>query len=623
MKAIASLARMRLTSAVEAPKFRAVIEELGTSQFLPQLHSRGFVNFSKLFDFACKQDIQSICALAQIWEKCHAPILTIQDDAWSSLLENCDFTPDAALALLRVARGNAHDSPLGFVARVIATGRSPELLEKIQDDVKAGSRGVHCALMACALPQPAFLLWTLQGKNEDLNLTVPKVVVEKECVAALLQKVWNDKDASLLIPGLCHLASDKVLESLDLSQVYSTHGNITGSIILSVLASRNFQVPLLADPDDRVRVVQAKIAALAPRPLPAATKPGWLGIFSDWIGTESNTGKEGIKILALDGGGTRSLVTAAILEQISIAAGGKRLCDVFDVIVGTSAGGLLAIGLGCQGMSVADSTKLVLEVGSDVFAPGSYVESLSRLWSKGERHSSNLLTKKAKQIFGELTLAELSALNGSKCKVAVVATNAASKPAELYLFRNFHHRPNSASRYGGSASVHPAWVAARATTAAPTYFAPIRAEDKLFQDGALLANNPTHVALHEATRIFANREVGVVVSVGTGRCPWESDLGTSTLFHGIARDLGTLIYSATSTEATSDILQDILSAKSYFRFQPVLPNIVEIDESRPHVFNDLLAITDAYIQEPAFASRMAELKKLLTPNDKSTRKSKL
>ncbi|CAM9306703.1 unnamed protein product, partial [Discosporangium mesarthrocarpum] len=71
------------------------------------------------------------------------------------------------------------------------------------------------------------------------------------------------------------------------------------------------------------------------------------------------------------------------------------------------------------------------------------------------------------------------------------------------------------NRYRGSFR-HMVRQAIRATTAAPTFFAPLMINGALYSDGALLANNPSALAYHEATRLFPGVPVEAVVSLGTG-----------------------------------------------------------------------------------------------------------
>jgi predicted acylesterase/phospholipase RssA len=75
----------------------------------------------------------------------------------------------------------------------------------------------------------------------------------------------------------------------------------------------------------------------------------------------------------------------------------------------------------------------------------------------------------------------------------------------------------------GPADSHETWKVARATSAAPTYFDPIRIENKEYFDGGLGNNNPVYWVLSDVTAkaniVSWNEALGVVVSIGTGQKP--------------------------------------------------------------------------------------------------------
>src|SRR4051794_20717660 len=80
------------------------------------------------------------------------------------------------------------------------------------------------------------------------------------------------------------------------------------------------------------------------------------------------------RMLALDGGGIRGLITLGILEEIEnklrVKVGGGdpkfRLCDYFDYVAGTSTGAIIAAGL-ARGMSVADLLGFYKRAGKQMF----------------------------------------------------------------------------------------------------------------------------------------------------------------------------------------------------------------------------------------------------------------
>ncbi|EER06907.1 phospholipase, putative, partial [Perkinsus marinus ATCC 50983] len=228
----------------------------------------------------------------------------------------------------------------------------------------------------------------------------------------------------------------------------------------------------------------------------------------------------GIRILTLDGGGSRSLLTIAILKALTRYLPCHQIGAFFDLVVGTSAGGLVALGIGCLNLPLQMSSTVAREISVAAFSKGGAlgsIEKLVRILIKGEKHDSRAMTEHLRQVYGELSMVDTTALCGSTTKVAVVTALTNVSPPEPFLFRNYTYGPDSPSRYQGDHSV-AIYHCARATTAAPVYFSPVVLHDgRVIQDGALVANNPAHLALHEAARIFPGRAVDCLVSVGTGR----------------------------------------------------------------------------------------------------------
>lgn len=109
------------------------------------------------------------------------------------------------------------------------------------------------------------------------------------------------------------------------------------------------------------------------------------------------------------------------------------------------------------------------------------------------------------------SMAELDDQTSSFCPVFVVATDAQNADGPPRLFRS----------YGFYRDECPIWQAARATSAAPTYFKPAFVEvpepGGWYVDGGLRRNNPSAVALEEARNYWETVEHFCIVSIGTGR----------------------------------------------------------------------------------------------------------
>ena len=93
-------------------------------------------------------------------------------------------------------------------------------------------------------------------------------------------------------------------------------------------------------------------------------------------GTASRRPEDGVRILALDGGGTRALVTIEMLKELERQSG-QRVHELFDVIAGTSTGGILAVGIQ-ERLTLEELERLYLDISTVIFArePGWRVELL-------------------------------------------------------------------------------------------------------------------------------------------------------------------------------------------------------------------------------------------------------
>lgn len=205
------------------------------------------------------------------------------------------------------------------------------------------------------------------------------------------------------------------------------------------------------------------------------------------------------QILSLDGGGVKGLFSAALLAQIEEDSG-VSVADHFDLIAGTSTGGLIALGLGA-GMRPRDIVEFYLSDASTIFADRTRLKGLRRLWAP--KFSAAPLEAALKRRFGERTLGQ-----GVK-RLIVPSYNLAED--DVYLFRTPHHERLKRDHRVAM------WRVAMATTAAPTYFAAFRGVERIpLADGGLWANNPSMVAVVEAIGTLSASLDGIrLLSLGT------------------------------------------------------------------------------------------------------------
>jgi predicted acylesterase/phospholipase RssA len=139
---------------------------------------------------------------------------------------------------------------------------------------------------------------------------------------------------------------------------------------------------------------------------------------------------------------------------------------------------------------------------------------------RGVRFDASILEEVVQNLVEEklndkdVHMAEASATDFRPCPTFVVATSAAAGQGPPILFRSYDCEDNDADNL-------PIWKVARATTAAPSFFAPmfidLPAPGAWYLDGGLRYNNPSQLALDEARQIWPRVKRFIVVSVGTGR----------------------------------------------------------------------------------------------------------
>jgi hypothetical protein len=234
------------------------------------------------------------------------------------------------------------------------------------------------------------------------------------------------------------------------------------------------------------------------------------------------------RLLALDGGGIRGLLTLGVLasleKQLQERRGDPslRLCDFFDAIAGTSTGAIIAAGL-ARGMSVARLLSFYQEFGVEAFTKRPLLER----WKS--RYENGALQRKLIAEFGDATTLEPEHL---QCLLLVVTRNATTDSA-WPIFSNPWSKYNRKDRKDCNLRI-PLWQIVRASTAAPVYFPPETiAWDKddaskqfVFVDGGTTAyNNPAFLLYRMVTEpayglSWPKGESNMlIVSVGTGSAP--------------------------------------------------------------------------------------------------------
>jgi patatin-like phospholipase/acyl hydrolase len=205
-------------------------------------------------------------------------------------------------------------------------------------------------------------------------------------------------------------------------------------------------------------------------------------------------------VLSIDGGGIRGVIPTTVLKQLQKDIK-TPLIKKFDLIAGTSTGGIIALCLGA-GLSIEKIHELYQSRGGEIFQRSFWRGMSSLAGITEEKYSHDNLVKILHEYLGSTILKEL------KSNIMVTAFNATTR--QPYLFKSWRKK-----NQGQLAS-----LAARATSAAPTYFEPVAIVDNkkphTIIDGGVIVNDPSLCAYLEATKLWPGDEIHVV-SLGTGK----------------------------------------------------------------------------------------------------------
>lgn len=269
------------------------------------------------------------------------------------------------------------------------------------------------------------------------------------------------------------------------------------------------------------------------------------------------------KILALDGGGIRGIMTVEILAEIEkklkqqMGRGDDfRLSDYFDFVCGTSTGAIIAACI-AMGLSVAEIRDFYIKSGNAMF------EKAALLRRFRYKFEDEKLATKMREVFGKETDAKTgknieATLGSTKLKTILMMVMRNASTDSPWPISN-----NPFAKYNQIDLPHcnlqlPLWQLVRASTAAPTYFPPevVKCGDKefVFQDGGITTyNNPSFQAFLMATveaynmNWPAGEDKMLIVSIGTGTSPQANvdlDPNAMNLLYNAGSIPSALMYAA-------------------------------------------------------------------------------
>ncbi|MBS1706281.1 MAG: patatin-like phospholipase family protein [Armatimonadetes bacterium] len=289
-----------------------------------------------------------------------------------------------------------------------------------------------------------------------------------------------------------------------------------------------------------------------------------------------------MRILCIDGGGMKGVYACAYLSTLE-SHFGKTLYEHFDMVAGTSTGGIIALGIAAK-LSAADILEFYRKHGSEIFpkskVPGTM--ALRRLYH-GHGYGNGSLQRALASVFqkpdgsGPLTMAEAAT------RVLVPAVNAATSEPRVFKAHMGEHQVAHLTRDLDL----PMASVALATAAAPWYLPIARISEKdipyTYIDGGLWANNPSTIAATEALTYYVgeDREFDSIEMLSIGLPSSSSFKNDARYQRGMKYIDQLLCYAMESSklgahQTTKFLLHGL--PHCYFRVQPA--NLTEAQSKR-------------------------------------------
>lgn len=218
------------------------------------------------------------------------------------------------------------------------------------------------------------------------------------------------------------------------------------------------------------------------------------------------------RILSIDGGGICGILPASVLAELERRfLDGKPIAAYFDMIAGTSTGGIIALGL-AHGQTAAHIRDVYVERGDMIFPPAS---RLGRLWRRIRRFER--YSYERKPLEDELLrMFDHAVLGDANTRLCIPAFE--GRHGEPWIYKTPHHPDYKRDRHATMATV------GLATAAAPTFFRALPNNGYIMVDGGLWANNPVMNGLVDALTCFdISRRQVQILSLGCGETSFRVD----------------------------------------------------------------------------------------------------
>mmetsp|Transcript_44260 Transcript_44260/g.94211 ORF Transcript_44260/g.94211 Transcript_44260/m.94211 type:complete len:705 (-) Transcript_44260:252-2366(-) len=309
-----------------------------------------------------------------------------------------------------------------------------------------------------------------------------------------------------------------------------------------------------------------------------------------------------LRILSIDGGGVKGLNPTLVLQAIDERLGGRPIGAVFDLICGTSIGGAMAMCVSL-GVSIKQGIAILREMAEERVMVKS---SSFRLLTTGSKMATADLDSMLLDVVRECGIDEpQTALppppSAGTVPAFFLTTCRQDKGGSWIAFVNSNYKRTDAARpfqVEGS-DEWPLFERVRSAVAAPTFFPPHIKDNEHYVDAAIVANNPTGLAVKEAQSLWPRRPIGTIVSLGCGKV---SNQDARTPRSGLTYWAGTLLSMPMEVTRVHKEVKASLPFLNpagtplpiYFRLEPPTGEY-ELDESQRKVLDAMCRKTSAYI----------------------------
>lgn len=281
----------------------------------------------------------------------------------------------------------------------------------------------------------------------------------------------------------------------------------------------------------------------------------------------TSSAQKPIRILCIDGGGVRGIIPARILQEFEEKTG-QPIHKLFDIIVGTSTGGILGLALTMpnpeqpnQAMYKAEElVTFYLEQSSRIFQRSIWRTISSGFGIWGAKYDRRHLDEVLEAFFKNSRLAQ------ALCPVGVLSYSLEKHAPRLWSSYVAQQAPRKNQYMRDAAAV---------TSAAPTYFLPKtitsnQGKETLSEvDGGIYANNPAIASLIALAKLYPDfrRKDLVVVSLGTGKRGGKREYG----FRGISGISRLISAMMDATGAFLDEALEVTFPNNYYDLEVTLP----------------------------------------------------